>query len=1209
MVTRESYATLPAFAADTPAPLVLTRTRTLERMDNLEHEWAQANYSYHQDRTDPLQYGRIRSQGTTLNRHTRFIEYSYHKAPGRTGQTVLFTTERASSDFDTQTKQVTQQTSLLHGLALLEENDEGQMVESVYDRLLRMVRQTTAVGTPHEASITFRYRLSTDDSQQAYQENTNVKGRVTRLLFDGLNRTVAETCIDQANAAFLNQPRPTYSASYDALGQLVSETHYDWLGDQQYPLTTLTRYDDWGQPCQITDPDGLEHFSVQSPTQRTLLAWDYSAAQQRKSAQTLTYLNRFDKPDRQLVFAADADPVTAFPPLAQHLWHYNGLGQCTEETEIVQGDAAPHVETTTTYTYDFWGRLATSTLPDYSRVVHTYAEHSGEALNVAIAVYPYGRDASAGPITLGRRTFDSLDRLTSNTCAQRTETLHYQDSQMRPQWLETADQQRFDYLYLPQLTEAPIEVKVNQHVKRFTYDDANAQLLQSTDAQGHYAFTYDQHGALAQEVYTASDAQQWTHDQVNSRLGRVLSRNTHGGLQTVYDYDRHGRLVGARQGALQATYSYDGFGRLRQSVCLNQASQETLTTDLEYDDLGREVLRRAHTPGHPTTECRQAWRSDNLLVRRHLLAGDTTLLLETFDYDERNRLQIYTATGTDLPKDRYGNALKWQFFTYDSFDNVTTRLTDYSHGGRDIAGYEYNADDPCQLLAITHSLAPYPARTELRYDAAGRQQVDLDGRQLAYDERSRLVAVRSPDGQETLVRYRYDCHDRLIGVTHGDQPEVLRFYVGTRVEHTEQAGRQTWYLYNGDSAIGQQYVQAGQPGQALLLLSNANLSVIGELDSDGLRRTTFGAYGETADDPARQCSLGFNGEQRELATGWYLLGNGYRAYDPELMRFHCPDSMSPFDGGGLNAYMYCLGNPIGYRDPTGHLSTESWAGIGLSALFSYKAVLALKVAVGIILAPATGGLSFAIAVGSAVATTTFLLGTAMATAGGIWLSETDEPRATEQAKALLYAGIALTLLSSYAMAGASSRQRALAKGSAPGSASRGSNQALPRPSLTDSDYLSEAEQFMGFRRRTVVRFAPGTRGGVFQATQGGVFQAPQGGVFQAPQRGVFQAPQGGVFRAYQPGVFQAPQGRVLQAPQGVVPGSPAGSVSSSSVSKVSNASVRRISSSSTGSESGKTVIETNVSPFYKFGPRPANTTVQGIISKGPELKDFRFDRY
>ncbi|MEE1921319.1 RHS repeat-associated core domain-containing protein [Pseudomonas sp. 148P] len=68
----------------------------------------------------------------------------------------------------------------------------------------------------------------------------------------------------------------------------------------------------------------------------------------------------------------------------------------------------------------------------------------------------------------------------------------------------------------------------------------------------------------------------------------------------------------------------------------------------------------------------------------------------------------------------------------------------------------------------------------------------------------------------------------------------------------------------------------------------------------------------------RPGGLGFDGQFLESRTGHYLLGNGYRGYNPVLMRFNQPDSWSPFGSGGLNPYQYCLGDPVNHRDPTGH---------------------------------------------------------------------------------------------------------------------------------------------------------------------------------------------------------------------------------------------------------------------------------------------------
>ncbi|MDH0647091.1 RHS repeat-associated core domain-containing protein [Pseudomonas sp. GD03858] len=65
--------------------------------------------------------------------------------------------------------------------------------------------------------------------------------------------------------------------------------------------------------------------------------------------------------------------------------------------------------------------------------------------------------------------------------------------------------------------------------------------------------------------------------------------------------------------------------------------------------------------------------------------------------------------------------------------------------------------------------------------------------------------------------------------------------------------------------------------------------------------------------------LGFNGERQEPVIGHYLLGQGFRLYNPVLMRFNSPDNWSPFGEGGVNAYAYVLGDPVNQTDPSGHM--------------------------------------------------------------------------------------------------------------------------------------------------------------------------------------------------------------------------------------------------------------------------------------------------
>lgn len=65
-------------------------------------------------------------------------------------------------------------------------------------------------------------------------------------------------------------------------------------------------------------------------------------------------------------------------------------------------------------------------------------------------------------------------------------------------------------------------------------------------------------------------------------------------------------------------------------------------------------------------------------------------------------------------------------------------------------------------------------------------------------------------------------------------------------------------------------------------------------------------------------SLRFGAQRLDPVTRHYHLGNGYRMYNPQIMRFHACDTMSPFGEGGLNSYAYCAGDPVNRSDPSGH---------------------------------------------------------------------------------------------------------------------------------------------------------------------------------------------------------------------------------------------------------------------------------------------------
>ncbi|VVO42155.1 RHS repeat-associated core domain-containing protein [Pseudomonas fluorescens] len=107
--------------------------------------------------------------------------------------------------------------------------------------------------------------------------------------------------------------------------------------------------------------------------------------------------------------------------------------------------------------------------------------------------------------------------------------------------------------------------------------------------------------------------------------------------------------------------------------------------------------------------------------------------------------------------------------------------------------------------------------------------------------------------------------------------------------------------------------------RTLLLATDLQQSILAELDRSDPNRLVYTAYGSQSGQRTAGSHLGFNGQLRERPTGCYHLGNGHRVYNPVLMRFHSPDRLSPFGKGGMNPYVYCVGNPVNFADPSGQV--------------------------------------------------------------------------------------------------------------------------------------------------------------------------------------------------------------------------------------------------------------------------------------------------
>lgn len=171
--------------------------------------------------------------------------------------------------------------------------------------------------------------------------------------------------------------------------------------------------------------------------------------------------------------------------------------------------------------------------------------------------------------------------------------------------------------------------------------------------------------------------------------------------------------------------------------------------------------------------------------------------------------------------------------------------------------------------------------------------------------------------RETLLcRYRYDPLDRIAECAPLTEERVHRFYRTNRLATEIQGQVQHSVFAHEAQLLAQQRRQSGRVDFALLA-TDLQRSVLHSVAVEQRERLAYSPYGNRSPESGLFSLLGFNGERRDPVTGHYLLGNGHRAFNPMLMRFNSPDSLSPFGKGGLNAYAYSLGDPVNWVDPMG----------------------------------------------------------------------------------------------------------------------------------------------------------------------------------------------------------------------------------------------------------------------------------------------------
>ncbi|KIA75672.1 hypothetical protein HK57_00533 [Aspergillus ustus] len=938
--TKYLYRELPTAAGASTGYFVVV-SQHQEQEDGVSHLDAQYKYINQPSARD---HGRVLQQvSRVIGGHPTTHDWTYEYT--NDNQLTQVHTVTSNDGFVESSKE---DISLAFGWTLRHTDEPaGVQTDFHYDLLGRLILMTASPGTKFEAKRVHEYTLCTGNPGDEYRFTvTDAGGVQTRYVMDGLERIRRVERQDDDGSfaadgvsAYTGTLRVIEERSYNAVGQCVEAVEVDWLRDPDGAGVDLIeqrsrhafQYDGWGQVCKIIEAGSATTVIETDPIK---LARTEGVEGEGK---TETRFDLFHNITRELRWMRDGKTLDSKVEYA-----HDGLGRL--------------------YSQDWCGR---TTWPDQRTTTAKYLAGSTEALPVSLALNDDNPFAT--------QSLDGLGRLLERTVGGRTTKLLYTGSDMYPRMELTPQGDQKAFTYEPALGYALTKRESCDTGDKYRYNPCTQAVIESRNTEQIQNLEYLPSGLIHRE-------QNWRWDgaagqnavaanATYSLCGKLQTyTNVHNQAQQIV-YDGFGRPESVAQGQFSVHFSYDRSGRLSTCTkCVSDAGNvRSLTTRFVYDDFGREIQRTvADQDGNDLHQLRQTYGETGQIISRSLTdekTGNATRQ-ETFQYDHRGRLTDYRCEGSTsaLPTDQYGNAIRAQRFQFDDYDNIVRVSSSFGDAGGNEALFAYGDADPTQLVLIINSHPSYTATIPFTYDDNGCLICDEQGRQLEYDTMNRLTCVRDVDGN-ILTEYCYNAMGHLVRQCIPGKPDLQFFYRAGALVATKSGDVQVSYV-SGGGDYWDSTVQQGDEKQWQLWTTDSQGSTLAWLDVQSSSSsaannvvqysayTPFGHSGGTGTP-----SIGFNGQWRDPVTGWYHLGNGYRVYNPILMRFHTPDSWSPFTSGVVNPYAYCLGDPINRADPSGHLSFtgRDWT------------IMGVGLAVGILVGVLTAGAGVAIVVGLGIA--------------------------------------------------------------------------------------------------------------------------------------------------------------------------------------------------------------------------------------------------
>ncbi len=860
---------------------------------------------YYQDDSNIYSYGRVASQIQTIsgNSNTTSYQYDFLAEGLKTTTSVLSHDGLEMSE--------SERVEYFFDLPIEYIDPDNNTSRFVYDKLGRLTHEVVAPDTDYEAATVYTYQVGKDKNLTT---QTDSLGNTIVTHLNNAGKTIRIELQGRDNA----DSKTIQECDYDEFGLMASQTETDWLGDRSITLTTEYEYDINGEVKKVIHQDGRIEQIDQDPVNLTTVYEQQGLLRETTVYNVSGLVQRKETQDSGGNLIAKTD------------YRYDGYGNLRYITDT-EGRETEHRYDSFDRTTDTVGHIDGETVTQSVR----YPSFTSEAMPEAVSV---------NQVEQGRRVFDGLLRLNSETVNDGTTSYNYEGASGLPDRITTVKGDVLSitnnvYLQAPESVSCSADTRLNC---TYQYEPVTGLPTADTNEDCQRSVIYDSFGRVVTESVEFADGTLRQASFRYSLLGKLLEKTDFFGNTTLYDYDTLERLQTITQTVsgtqTTTTIEYDQFSRPYKYT--TKRGSDTAEIELGFNDAGLETSRVVCFNGTQEFSIVQDFNIRQLLETRTFTdaQGQT---VETFTYDDFARLDSYLCAGINAPLDKYGNTLTGQSFVYDIHGNVSKVTSTFDGSSNNITTFSYSSSNRQRLESLTNTHSDYPAEVTFRYDAAGNLLNDEQGREYAYNALNQLSSVAS-SGAHQMSQYRYDAKGNVVSQTV--EENLLYFlYLADQLSN-ELCGDEHSAVHRIAPGLFARTVKGAEDQLHQFMLGNGQGSVIETLstndtmsrDKETRRYTPYGecqSMSETAHNNAAEFAngqsilhanpFGFNGQRQDAVTKMYPLGNGYRAYSPVLARFCAYDSVSPFGEGGINGYAYCSGDPLNRRDPSGHFALMS----------------------------------------------------------------------------------------------------------------------------------------------------------------------------------------------------------------------------------------------------------------------------------------------